>query len=417
MLSAWLSLPAAAQFADVGLAHEHVPLATSVALARGGGVVMELELQSFPLPAGLPPQEFRVAPVLPRLSVGGAGGRELRWALAAHGVGSVPLDGLDPGLGGGISGGVSVGVPDQTLWLGLEADLGLSTQGALGEAHRQLAVSVDTVASADVDATTSVFLRFGGTFVDQRSATALGNTIASGLGPRIAAGAGYRPDDRTLVSVAGRLAVRGEAPRVPITAVIGLGYRLGPPLEPPPPPAPIVPVASSQRMPSLPVVSHPLLRCDPPTLAVGQPPPYEGLKAWCVRIEGDGRIVQHGMLLRWHDASTIAEKGSYDAGKRHGAWTTYYEDSTLKSEGSYIGGKKDGLWRTFHPDGSPASLGRWLGGKQVGRWEYFDAYGNRTEGMYEDGLREGDWITLDPEGNEIRLVNYQGGVEKYRSGM
>ncbi|MBX2804120.1 MAG: hypothetical protein KTR31_41035 [Myxococcales bacterium] len=398
-----------AQVEDVVFSAERTGSATSVLVTRGHGLTLGVEAQVMP---GLSsPTGFDFVPVMPRLSVGWGTGDTLRVAGSVHAHGAASTDGVDRGLGGGASLGAALASPGRRVWTGFELDAGWLNFRSFDDIYRNLFVGLDTIAALDVDPTTSLFLRFGGLVSSQREDTVRrGQRSSTTFAPRIGFGAGYRLTERTLVSLGGRIAVRGYKPRASISAALGLGWQLGRSTpQPPPPPPPVVPIEDRLRL-----VEHPELVCPEGTYPVGQPPPY-GTEAWCIRVGDDEQLLRHGPYLRWHDAAVVAERGHYTDGLRSGTWTTTFPDGAPLSEGAYVAGRKDGPWQQRYASGDTASEGAWVEGVRHGPWTYTALDGVTTTGAWTLGQRQGTWIDVDAEGTKIRTRSYRDGKLKHQS--
>jgi hypothetical protein len=142
----------------------------------------------------------------------------------------------------------------------------------------------------------------------------------------------------------------------------------------------------------------------------GQPMGQEGVEAFCAITEPDGRVVQHGAYVRWHDPDHVAARGTYSHGKRSGAWTELDPSGALVTAGTYVDGLQQGLWRAYHPSGAPKSEGTYERGHKTGQWMSWSADGTSVViGEYRAGERHGIW--RDHEGAiVVRERMYRDGV-------
>jgi hypothetical protein len=173
-------------------------------------------------------------------------------------------------------------------------------------------------------------------------------------------------------------------------------------VAPPPAPAPVV-------VPKIVIATHPELDCGTSSVPTGFPPP-KGLEGWCVSITEDGRVVQDGPYIRWHDPDHIAERGEFSDDHRSGTWTQYDPTGALLAHGNYSEGFKEGLWRTFYPSGQPHTEGRYEHGQETGQWVIWGEDGTTSVvGEYWNGLRTGTW--WDYQGTvPVRERFYRDGI-------
>lgn len=430
---------------DAAASAEGVAVGLSPAIVRGEGFTMELSAQSFALPTPKAPEGVAVAPVVPRLGLGGFVGQRIRAGGGLQGGALVPLDGADMGFTFGGRGGLALSAPGERWWVGLEGDVGysivrgtliedpdavaedvsglaLDVRDCIGECPDVLTLlhaGVDSVFTLDVDSTTSLFGRVGAVFQDQAFDVGVdGSTWGwSGLLPRMTLGASYRPQTRVWLSAAVRLGAleRNLEPGYALLSLasLGLGYRFG--AEPPPPtvmPPPRVEKTTEELppvlVPKIPIVEHPDLACGPDQIPTGAPPPL-GLEGWCVIIDERGHVLPDGLYLKWHDPERIAVKGENHLGRPSGTWTEFHTSGTLASYGAYSDGLKEGVWRTYFASGQPETEGTYHRGQQTDEWRFWTEDGRgSTEGRFLNGARDGQW--RDYRDNElVRLRTYRDG--------
>ncbi len=392
----WLASVASAQSVpDLGFATERFGVATSAAVARGNGVVLELQGQSLVLPGAVAPEGVDVAPVVPRLALGGTGGERTRWSAGVHGGGLVP-SGV---VGGGFA---SVAFGTRGVWSGFELDGSYATSIA-DTPLDHLAVNASSVIAGDVDTTTTLFLRFGG-------AGTLSGDDELVVSPRAGFGVGYRPHSSAVLGLSLHGALRADDPRVPWAAALTLAWRFGDVLAPPEPKALVV---QTSKAPIVEEVQHPLLVCEEGQISTGAPPPF-GRETWCVVITEDQQVVRQGPYLRWHDAKNVAERGQYDDGRRTGDWQEIHRSGFVGAEGAYVKDLKHGPWKMYFPNGSLDREGAFWNGKEDGEWTYHRSDGGRLVGSWEAGSREGEWLVYDDRGHVTQKLVYKDGMQVHR---
>jgi len=102
---------------------------------------------------------------------------------------------------------------------------------------------------------------------------------------------------------------------------------------------------------------------------IGAAPP-RGVKAWCQKINKDGKIQKNGFYLEW------------------------YRDGKPKVQGQYKDDRKVGVWVSLDTSGGPKLIEHWEDGLREGESvEYFKQGGIKTEGAFHDGKKDGKWIT------------------------
>jgi len=410
----WMALGALPAFAgsydDIQLSIEPVSLASTAAAARQPGLVAEAQLGSMRL-ANAAPADLGVAPFVPRLWVGvveqtrsGA-----QWSVGLQGALLAPLRTSSFGSGAGLQGGIAFPGPAGRLWTGVDLDIGRFDFTSEDGRIRQFGAGAGWVVALRAGRRITLSGQFSGRLnrvVDEAAGEA-GRTLR--LEPRATIGASWVGDLFT-TSLGLRAGLRdADAIRFPLALVLSESARFGQidrcdedeveVEEDAPDEAP----ALSTALPS-----HPQLFCDPGTFAIGVPPP-RGREAWCAREDEQGRLVRHGLYLRWHDDDTIAERGQYINDRRAGEWVLHGTDGTLIGRGPYLEGERHGLWVTWFDNGTMASQGSWYKGVPDGDWTYYTKAGVRIEGRWDRGVRDGEWLDYDASGTIIRRREFLSG--------
>ncbi len=411
----WMALgPAlAGSYDDLQLSIEPVSLGSTAAAARMPGIVGEAQLSSMRL-ANAAPADLGVVPVVPRLWLGVVERPTpgFQWSVGLQGSALVPVRAASFGTGAGVQGGVAFAGPRERTWTGVDVDVGRFDFTSADGRIRQFGAGVGWVLALRASSRLTLFGQFSGRLnrVVDESAGDDGRTLR--LEPRAMVGGSW-VDKRSLAYSLGlRAGIRDdEAIRLPLALVLSVTARFGkldglgkrePEVAEIAPAEPEAPGLST----SLP--SHPQLFCDPGTYAIGVPPP-RGREAWCAREDEQGRLVRHGLYLRWHDDDTIAERGQYVNDRRAGEWVLHAEDGTLIGRGPYLEGERHGLWMTWFDNGEMASQGSWYKGVPDGEWTYYTKAGVRIEGRWDRGVRDGEWLDYDTTGTVIRRREFLAG--------
>lgn len=402
----------AGTYDDLQLSVEPVSLGSTAAAARQPGLVAEAQLGTMRL-ANPVPDDLGIAPVVPRLWIGVVERAKagFQWSVGLQGALLAPTSGDSFGSGAGVQGGIAFPTPSSRLWTGVDVDLGrfdfTNSRGRI----RQFGLGAGYVVAWRATADFTLFGQFSGRLnriVDE----ALGNTGRTlRLEPRAMVGASWLTSETLAFSLGVRGGIR-DAPdiRFPLSAVIAVTARVGQldPLNQTDPGADEATVAPATPSRSTDLVSHPQLFCDPGTYAIGVPPP-RGREAWCAVEDDQGRLVRQGVYLRWHDGTTIAERGQYLNDRRMGEWVLHAPNGTLIGRGTYLDGERHGLWMTWFDNGEMASQGSWYRGVPDGEWTYYTKAGVRIEGRWDRGVRDGEWLDYDSTGTVIRRREFLSG--------
>jgi len=96
--------------------------------------------------------------------------------------------------------------------------------------------------------------------------------------------------------------------------------------------------------------------------------------------------LRHGLARKFYPDSTLAEKVTWDFGKRTGEWLQYYPDGTICLRAEYFDGKLEGPFSYYYPSGK-----------------------RQYEGIYKADLRTGDWMLLNEDGTLNQVLVYRNG--------
>ncbi|MEM6929064.1 MAG: hypothetical protein AAF602_19150, partial [Myxococcota bacterium] len=319
-----LATPAlAGTYDDLQLSIEPVSLGSTAAAARRPGLVAEAQLGSMRL-ANAAPADLGVAPVVPRLWIGVVEEAKagFQWSVGLQGSVLAPLRAASFGSGAGVQGGVAFPGPNRRLWTGVDLDIGRFDFTSADGRIRQFGAGAAWNLAVRTGERFTLFGQFSGRLnrvVDETP----GGDNSLRLEPRAVIGASILDKRQLAYSLALRGGIRDDQDiRFPLALVLSVTARIGqvdriaraePVADEAPPENPETTGLST----SLP--SHPQLFCDPGTYAIGVPPP-RGREAWCAREDDQGRLVRHGLYLRWHDDDTVAERGQYINDLRAGEW-------------------------------------------------------------------------------------------------
>ena len=400
-------------YEDLQLSIEPVSLGSTAASARRPGLVAEAQLGSMRL-ANAAPDDLGVLPVVPRLWIGVVEKTQsgLQWSVGLQGAVLAPVRAASFGSGAGVQGGIAFPGPKRRLWTGVDIDLGRFDFTTASGRIRQFGLGAGYVVSWRMSKRLTAFGQFSGRFnrvVDEAAGEA-GRTFR--LEPRTVVGASWTDKRQLTYSLGLRAGIRDadDPIRFPLGLVLSVTARVGQLERFEQREAVEEDVVEEPENPTLSTAlpSHPQLFCDPGTFAIGVPPP-RGREAWCSREDDQGRLVRHGLYLRWHDDETIAERGQYVNDRRAGEWVLHAPDGTLIGRGPYLDGERHGLWMTWFEDGEMASQGSWYKGVPDGDWTYYTKAGVRIEGRWDRGVRDGQWLDYDTSGTILRRREFLSG--------
>lgn len=130
----------------------------------------------------------------------------------------------------------------------------------------------------------------------------------------------------------------------------------------------------------------------------------------------DGRRVDHGPDLRWHDNGVLAvrrvwrmgaldgpseswhksgqawQRGEMRADLKVGRWSTWYETGAPRAEQDWRDGLQDGLSREWHVEGARKSTTMWRAGTLHGAYRVWHKDGGLAkDGSMHEGRRDGPW--------------------------
>jgi antitoxin component YwqK of YwqJK toxin-antitoxin module len=133
-------------------------------------------------------------------------------------------------------------------------------------------------------------------------------------------------------------------------------------------------------------------------------------------LADDGRRVDHGPDLRWHDNGVLAwrrtwrlgaldglseswhksgqawQRGEMRGDLKVGRWSIWYETGAPRAEQEWRDGLQDGLSREWHPEGARKSSTQWKAGVLHGPYRVWHKDGGLAkDGSMVDGLRDGPW--------------------------
>lgn len=97
--------------------------------------------------------------------------------------------------------------------------------------------------------------------------------------------------------------------------------------------------------------------------------------------------LRHGLSQKFYPDSTLAEKMTWDFGKRTGEWLQKYPDGSICLRAEYFDGKLEGPFSYYHPNG---------------RLQY--------EGRYKENVRSGDWMVFNEDGSLKQIIVYKDGI-------
>ncbi|HUH04142.1 MAG TPA: hypothetical protein VML75_19225 [Kofleriaceae bacterium] len=152
----------------------------------------------------------------------------------------------------------------------------------------------------------------------------------------------------------------------------------------------------------------PLIECDAGTVLARSPPPI-GREIFCARLDG----TRHGEYLRYHDATTVAERGRYADGAKDGRWEQHSRAGALL--GVYTIDRGTGVERRWHDAGGLASEHALREGVRHGEARRFALDGTLmiTE-RYVDGALEGPRVVGAPETMRIEETYLAGALHGTR---
>jgi antitoxin component YwqK of YwqJK toxin-antitoxin module len=96
--------------------------------------------------------------------------------------------------------------------------------------------------------------------------------------------------------------------------------------------------------------------------------------------------LRHGLSQKFYPDGTLAEKMTWDYGKRTGEWLQHYPDGSICLRAEYFDGKLEGPFSYYHPGG---------------RLQY--------EGRYKKDVRTGDWMVFNEDGSLKQIIVYKDG--------
>lgn len=101
---------------------------------------------------------------------------------------------------------------------------------------------------------------------------------------------------------------------------------------------------------------------------------------------------------------------NYFEDARHGLASKFYPDSTLAEKVTWDFGKKTGEWLQYYPDGKVCLRAEYFDGKLEGPFSYYYPSGKRQyEGRYKADVRTGDWMILNEDGTLQQVLVYKNG--------
>jgi len=101
---------------------------------------------------------------------------------------------------------------------------------------------------------------------------------------------------------------------------------------------------------------------------------------------------------------------NYYEDTRHGLARKFYPDSTLAEKVTWDFGRKTGEWLQYYPDGKVCLRAEYFDGKLEGPFSYYYPSGKRQyEGRYKDDVRTGDWMILNEDGTLQQVLPYKNG--------
>lgn len=120
------------------------------------------------------------------------------------------------------------------------------------------------------------------------------------------------------------------------------------------------------------------------------------------QIRATGRYSQDRPEGNWeyyHNAYTLAAKGSFHHGLKEGLWTEFWENGELRRRGEFRGGKETGEWIAWGSAGGETLRTSCFESNDTGHYRSF--YGNgavKEDYVCRHGLRVGPYAENDPEG-------------------
>jgi antitoxin component YwqK of YwqJK toxin-antitoxin module len=99
--------------------------------------------------------------------------------------------------------------------------------------------------------------------------------------------------------------------------------------------------------------------------------------------------IRNGFSNKYYPDSLIAERLTYNNGKKNGEWIQYYSNGIMCLKANYKDGKLNGIFMTYFNNGKP---------------EY--------SGQYKNDAREGSWIIYNPQGSVRSKIDYVNGMVK-----
>lgn len=151
-------------------------------------------------------------------------------------------------------------------------------------------------------------------------------------------------------------------------------------------------------------------------------------------LADDGRRVDHGPDLRWHDNGVLAVRRTWRVGAldgpseswhksgqawqrgemrgdlKVGRWSTWYETGAPRAEQEWRDGVQDGLSREWHVEGARKSTTMWREGVLHGPYRVWHRDGGLAkDGSMYAGRRDGPWREWAPDGSIEEVGSWSQG--------
>ncbi|MEX0938744.1 MAG: toxin-antitoxin system YwqK family antitoxin [Pirellulales bacterium] len=145
--------------------------------------------------------------------------------------------------------------------------------------------------------------------------------------------------------------------------------------------------------------------------------------------QGTQRKKSEGMYLYRKDIIKVADDWwncqpaqytKHGKDERHGRWVSWHENGAKEMEGEFKSDLQVGKFTWWHANGQKMSEGYYEEGKMVGRWIWWHPNGQkRNEGEYVDGAPSGRWTWWETDGRVAQRADFSHGdsrvVERPRS--
>lgn len=96
--------------------------------------------------------------------------------------------------------------------------------------------------------------------------------------------------------------------------------------------------------------------------------------------------------------------------ERHGPYKEWYRNGQLRGQGTYEYGQPTGLFTWWYENGQRSVEGHFDAGRKIAQWTWWHKNGQKSiDGEYEIGAPHGNWIWWNIEGKVAQRVEYSSG--------